>query len=96
MNTSFVKPVNEGFRAELIVKCSEVKTCEAIYNSLEPDNVMPPPEIEITSCIDSDNYEYRFLIKAPFKARKFDSLRGTIDEVLSILEAIDNALTMLK
>ncbi len=95
-NTSSVKPVDEGFLVELIVKCNEVKTCEAIHNSLEPDNIMPPPEIEITSHIDYDNYEYRFSVKTSYKARKFDSLRGTIDEVLSILEVIDNALTMLK
>lgn len=80
--------------AVLIIESTDRKYLDSIYRSLEPDNVNPPRSIGLSSSVI--NNKYIFKIKTMLQGKSFDSLRGTLDEVLSLIEAIDNALTMLK
>ncbi len=81
----------------LEVWSSDRRYCYSLYSALEPDNVNPPENVSIGSDVASDDgCAYRFWVRTVFKKNKFDTLRGTIDEVLSIIEVIDEALTTLK
>ncbi len=87
-----------GIEAILEIKSNDEKYIYSIYKALEPDNINPPEKVIIKTNILKENniFTYRFIVKTIFQARKYDSLRGTLDEVLSLIEAVDNTLTMLK
>ncbi len=72
--------------------------CISLYKAIEPDNVDIPGGMSIETNIEKidDRCIYEFRVVTPFNAKKFDSLRGTIDEILSIIEVIDETLIMLK
>ncbi|MCD6301426.1 MAG: hypothetical protein J7L82_05080 [Staphylothermus sp.] len=71
---------------------------ESLKKTLHPDNVITPDFMEIIENISEDNneYIYEIVIKVKHSAKNFDSLRGALDEILSIIEMIDNVLIMLK
>ncbi len=81
-------------RAVLRIESIDRRYLESIYRSLEPDNVNPPRDVKIEGRLEDNSY--LFMVETILRSRKFDSLRGTLDEVLSLIEAIDNVLTMLK
>ena len=71
---------------------------ESLKKTLHPDNVITPDFMEIIENIYEDNneYVYEIVIKIIHSTKNFDSLRGSLDEILSIIEMIENVLIMLK
>jgi hypothetical protein len=85
------------FEAVLEVRGSE-NYCRSLLRSISPDNVEIPPymHIENACCREDNDFVFLFKVKVEDKPRYFDSLRGTIDEILYIIEMLDKTLTILK
>ena len=82
----------------LKIRSSSKNYVESLKKTLHPDNVITPDFMEIIENIYEDNneYVYEIIIKVKHSAKNFDSLRGSLDEILSIIEMIDDVLIMLK
>ncbi len=90
--------VVEYSEAVVLVEGFDPLYCTSLYKAIEPDNVNIPKEMRIETNVRDmgDRCIYEFRVATPFNTKKFDSLRGTIDEILSIIEVIDETLIMLK
>ena len=71
---------------------------ESLKKALHPDNVITPDFMKIIENIYEYNneYVYEIMIKVKHSPKNFDSLRGSLDEILSIIEMIESVLIMLK
>lgn len=63
---------------------------ESIMRSLRPDNVNVPPGLTIRdyAAREGDLYVYVYEIELNEKLRGFSALKGTLDEVLTIVHAL--------
>lgn len=67
---------------KLSVKSSNSRFLEALYSSLQPDNVSVPEGLEINSYLLSDTYVFEVFANS---YERFDTLKNTIDEFLSTM-----------
>ncbi|ABN69944.1 hypothetical protein Smar_0843 [Staphylothermus marinus F1] len=84
--------------SRLKIIMEDEKLAKAIYEMLHPDNLTAPEYMSLKEKISRNNEEYIYEaeITVPNDPKRFDSLRGTLDEILSITEMINNVLIMLK
>ncbi len=83
------------YSAKLKIKCMKPRYCRSLYDSMHPDNIFTGKKISIKEFI----YEDQYIIEITVNNRKpgdFDSLRGTLDEILSIVSMIDKTQAILK
>ena len=92
--------MREMFSSRLRVLSSDSRYLKAIYEAMHPDNQDTPCGMTINDYIvevKPSSYEYVVEIKVSGeKAREFDSLRGALDDILSILSSISKLSIMLK
>lgn len=83
-------------KLKIIVENKEL--AKAIYEMFYPDNLTAPKYMVLKENIQniSNGYVYEVKISIPNDPKRFDSLRGTLDDILSILEMINDVLIMLK
>lgn len=62
---------------------------KALYNSLHPDNLSQPRDVRIVDYIveEPDGSTLVIEVKTEY-VDKFDTVKGTIDEVLTLLNAV--------
>jgi hypothetical protein len=74
--------------ARLKILSSNESFIKAIHDSLHPDNLSAPQYMFLDEEIYGENngYVYELVIRVPFEPKRFDSLRGTLDEVIAIIE----------
>lgn len=66
----------------------------SIFKTLHPDNIDVPLHMKINDRIEHMNKKYIYVLEIKVDvAEKFNSIRGTLDEVLSLLSVIDKILT---
>ncbi|MET1160688.1 MAG: KEOPS complex subunit Pcc1 [Thermoprotei archaeon] len=80
------------FCAELRIYSSNKNYIESLYKALHPDNITVPGKVVINDKIVSENntYTYVLIVKTGKQAKDFDSLRGTLDEVLTLISMIES------
>jgi hypothetical protein len=78
--------------ARLKISSSNGSFIKAIHDSLHPDNLSAPQYMFLDEKVYGENneYVYELIIRVPFEPKRFDSLRGTLDEVIAIIEMINN------
>lgn len=99
MNPNYVELMRMELSSKLKVICSNRDKAISIYEALHPDNVDMPREMYIDEeiVVDKDKHVYQVLITIEkADARRFDTLKGTLDEILSILELVESLFTTLK
>ncbi|ADI32709.1 KEOPS complex subunit Pcc1 [Staphylothermus hellenicus] len=84
--------------SKLKIIVEDEKLAEAIYEMLYPDNLTAPKYMSLKERIlkSDEGYIYEVEISVPNDPMRFDSLRGTLDEILSITEMINNVSITLK
>ncbi len=66
----------------------------SIFKALHPDNLFVPENMVIREKIECFNEEYTYTIEIIVEnIKKFDSLRGSLDEILTLLAVIDTIMT---
>ncbi len=78
--------------ARLKISSNNELFIKAIHDSLHPDNLSAPKYMFLDEKIRRENNEYMYelTIRVPSEPKRFDSLRGTLDEVIAIIEMINN------
>jgi len=71
---------------------------KSINNMLHADNITAPPRLTINDGVIERNgyFEYFIELKTRCGVKCFDSIRGTLDEVLTILSSIEKIMDTLK
>jgi len=85
--------------SKLRIICSDRDKTFSIYDALHPDNVDVPRDMHIDEeiIVEKDKHIYQVLITIEkADAKRFDTLKGTLDEILSILELVESLFTTLK
>lgn len=82
MKTRYVELKIMVLYLKLSVESSDKRFVEALYSTLQPDNVSIPEGLEIRSHVSGDKYVFE--VEASSYER-FDTLKNTADELLSIV-----------
>ncbi|WP_440060189.1 KEOPS complex subunit Pcc1 [Thermogladius sp. 4427co] len=66
------------------------RLARAVFESLRPDNEYPGPDLEIRDCIREEESGAVYVLEAVCvsKATCINTVRGTLDEVLSLIDMI--------
>lgn len=79
--------------ASILVKIgsNENKFIYALHRALHPDNLTAPPHLKITEKITDSIKQLTYTVKISTRLtpKNFDSLRGTIDEILMLTEMLE-------
>jgi len=84
--------------SKLRVLSTSYEYVKSINDTLHPDNKTAPPHLTINDGViaHNDRYEYFMELKTRCGVKCFDSIRGTLDEVLTILSSIEKIMDTLK
>jgi len=71
---------------------------ESLAKALKPDNLTAPPRISIEDRVlkDSNTASYIVEVSVDCTAKNFDTLRGTLDEIQTLIAMVKNTLEKVK
>jgi len=71
---------------------------ESLAKALKPDNLTAPPRISVKDRVlrDSNTATYVVEVAVDCTAKNFDSLRGTLDEIQTLIAMVRNTLEKVK
>jgi len=94
MNTSYAWLMKMAISSKLKVSSSESKFILSLYRALHPDNSIAPPKITIKEDLvqEEGGMAYAVEITVDCTARNFDTLRGTLDEIQTLISSIKRVL----
>ncbi|GEM_PF-2530945 len=83
------------YKAYFKMISNDVRKVHAIWTALHPDNMVTPSYMDISEEIDRGTYVVKIIIneKSP---KRFDSLRGTLDDIACLVELIQNTINILE
>ncbi|NPA97788.1 MAG: hypothetical protein GXO43_00255 [Crenarchaeota archaeon] len=83
------------YKAYFKMISSDVKKIQAIWKALHPDNITTPSYMNIFEEVDEEQYIIKILINEE-SPKRFDSLRGTLDDIACLVELIQNTINILE
>jgi len=84
--------------SRLKIKSVSRKYLDSIYKTLHPDNTVLPRGMTLSEKLEEhkETYVYIIDINVPCGSKNFDSMRGALDEILTIISMIENISRRLK